>query len=152
MKQSSNYTVEQRAAARWQVDFISKLGEKISVEFEKCVTPEKLTKNSLMAQWVAHGWLPTPLPSHWVVNVYAYEKNGFCHSWYNPTIKEEFYREYNCELKEYEENSRNVINFAWVLEATEQNAKKIFAKILKMANNGIKKITNKKEIHLYEKI
>lgn len=144
---NSKYTVEQRATNRWQVDFISERGEKISVEFEKCETPiGKLTKKSLMSQWVARGWLPAPLATHWHISVYAYEANGFCYGWYNPTIKEEFYREYNCEKKEYEENSRNVINFDWMLEATEQNAEKIFAEILRMANNDIKKVIDKSQL------
>lgn len=146
MKQNIKYEVEQRAESCWQIDFTSERGEKISVEFDKSVTPEKLTKSNLMYIWVKEGYLPELLPSRWVVRVYAYEENGFCYGWYNPTIKEEFYREYNCERKDYEEKSRNVINFDWVLEATEQNAKKIFAEIFKMANNGIKKIIDKSAI------
>ena len=146
MKQNNKYKVQQESDNRWLVSFKSKRGEQVTVEFERIITPEKRSKNDLMAQWVAHGFLPAILPTRWHISTWAYDKDGNCFGWYNPTIKEQFYKDWNHDRQEYELNSRNVINFDWMLEATEQNAQKIFAEVLRMANDGIKIIQDKTAI------
>ncbi|MCM1437822.1 MAG: hypothetical protein NC131_01230 [Roseburia sp.] len=124
-------TTEQRTATNTFYHFTSKHGERITVELTKCVTPEKLGKNDLMCLWVKNGYLPAVLPSWFSVEVYAYDEKGNCWGWYNPQIID--YRKFDKHGKQIE--SRHIINFDWVFEATEQNRNKILAEIVNRANN-----------------
>lgn len=131
-----NLKVEQMAAARWFVHFETEQGKKITVEFIKSVSPEKLTKNNLMYLWVASGKLPAALTSWWTVSTYAYDDFGVCHGWYNPQVID--YERTNKRGKITER--RQILNFEWIIEANAQNAKKILNEIERRANIDLKTV------------
>lgn len=125
-----NLKVEQMTAVRWFVHFETEQGKKITVEFIKSVSPEKLTKNDLMYLWVTSGKLPAALPSWWNVSTYAYDNFGMYHNWYNPQVID-----YKRTNKRGEITERcQILNFEWIIEANAQNAKKILNEIERRAN------------------
>lgn len=124
------YTVEQLAGARWYVTSETNNGKKIIIEFCKNTTPEKLTKNSMMYLWKKNGYIKEILPDYWTIHTYVYDDSGDCWGWYNPTIKDSA------------DGKRFVTNFDWLLEATEENARKLFGEVERMARDGIKILAN----------
>lgn len=115
-----NLKVEQMTATRWFVHFETEQGKKITVEFVKSVSPEKLTKNDLMYLWLASGKLSVALSSWWNVITYAYDDFGKCYGWYNPQVIDYKRTNKRGEITE----SRAILNFEWIIEANAQNAKK----------------------------
>lgn len=148
---NSKYTVEQLSPSRWFIRFRTDKGQNLTVELGRIETPEKLTKSDLMYMWVKNKRLPAPLPTWWDVKVYAYDSEGYCYHWFNPQVKEiteqhteTVYPAFNWQKPEKvtKTTRRCVINFNWVIEATEQNAKKILDEVEKMANADVKIIRN----------
>ena len=118
------YKIEEMAKGhRWYVIFLEEnaKGEKITVEFCKCENPGG--KNSLPYLWKKNGWMNRILENWYSVTVFATDKNGSCFGKYNP------------QTKKTKDGKRNVINFDWMLEATEENAAKLLNEIEKRAFN-----------------
>lgn len=116
------YRVEEMAKdTRWFVTFEerNKKGEEIVIEFSKCTNPGG--KNSLPYLWKKNGFISRILENWWNVQVYVTDKEGRCRGAYDPTSKLS------------EDGKRMVIVFDWMLEATEENAKKLFEEIEKRA-------------------
>lgn len=140
--QIGRYEIDQRAQARWLIEFTTKGGKRLAVELVKCTTPEKLTKSCIMYMWVKNGRLPAVLPSYWAVSTYAYDNDGNCWGWYNPQEIDYKRTDKNGKVTE----RRPVICFDWVLEATEQNAKKILDEIERRADADIKTVKDYKTV------
>lgn len=116
------YRVEEMAKdTRWFVTFEerNKKGEEIVIEFSRCTNPGG--KNSLPYLWKKNGFISRILENWWNVQVYVTDKEGRCRGAYDPTSKLS------------EDGKRMVIVFDWMLEATEENAKKLFEEIEKQA-------------------
>ena len=86
------------------------LGERIVVDLTKCENSGG--KNSLPELWKAHGYLDRVLPDYWSVNTYVTDTDGNCTGKYNPQI-----------------GSGGNIDFAWMLEATEENRERLLEEI-----------------------
>ncbi len=112
---------EMAKGTRWYVTFEERnaKGEQILAEFTKCTNPG--TKNSLPYLWKKNGFIDRILESWWGVQVYVTDEEGRCRGAYNPTNKSS------------EDGMRQVINFKWMLEATDQNAKKLLEEIERQA-------------------
>lgn len=106
---------------RWFVTFeeLNSKGEEISIEFSRCTNPGG--KNSLPYLWKKNGFINRILENWWSIQVYVTDSDGRCRGAYNPTSKLS------------EDGKRMVINFAWMLEATEENAKKLFNEVERLA-------------------
>lgn len=110
-------TVSNNGASRYGVAFEDKAnnGKYLSVSFTKCA-------NRLYTKaWVKAGLTKTELPSWWAVDVYAndtpdYKEGKYAHE-FNPTT--------------FLPNNKH--DFAWTLEATEENAKQLLEEIVKRA-------------------
>ena len=116
------YKVEEMAKdTRWFVTFEerNKKGEEIVIEFSRCTNPGG--KNSLPYLWKKNGFINRILENWWSVQVYVTDKDDRCRGAYDPTGKLS------------DDGKRIVINFEWMLEATEENAKKLFEEIKKRA-------------------
>lgn len=106
---------------RWYVTFEERNAkdEEILVEFSRCTNPGG--KNSLPYLWKKNGFINRILENWWGVQVYVTDSDGKCRGAYDPTSKLS------------EDGKRMVINFGWMLEATEENAKKILEEIERQA-------------------
>ena len=80
-------------------------------------------RDRIMERWVKGGKLDEWLDTTWGVEVCEYLENGSCHGAYNPTLSGG--------------ECGRLINFAWVLEATPENADRIVREVIRMAENGI---------------
>lgn len=92
-------------------------GERIVVELCRCENPGG--SNSLPVLWNKNGHTSTVLDDWWGVQVYAYDSEGNCWGRYNPTEKHDV--------------PRPVIDFKWMLSATEENREKLLREIERRA-------------------
>lgn len=115
-----NMTAKRCTECRYIFDFneTNKKGEFIQVELSKSESDGK--KGSLPYLWHKHGYINRVLFDWWSITVYCTELNGSCFGNYNPQV---IY------------GKRPIINFDWMLEATEKNAVKLFDEIVKRAFN-----------------
>ena len=97
-------------------------GETLIVELTKCENPGG--KTSLPYLWKKHGFTDKIMETWWGVSTYVTDEKGNCWGKYNPRQKP-YTRYHKGKLVE----CRPVINFDWLLEATEENAKKLLAEI-----------------------
>ena len=100
---------------RWQYEYDEPTprGERIAVELRRC------DGGSLPRLWHKEGRTSRLLKSWWGVTVYAYDEDGRCFGRYNPTAKPG--------------GDGYVYDFAWVLEATEENKERLFREIERRA-------------------
>lgn len=85
------------------------------IEVSSCEHNKK-DKNDLMNLWIKHGFMQKFLPTTLHIDTYYYTDDGSCFGYYNitHTLKEEDYG----EGKKYK---RKVLDFKYILEATEEN-------------------------------
>lgn len=94
-------------------------GERLYVEFSAHINDG--SKYDLCQVWHKHGYTAAPLPSYWCVDTCATDPHG-CWGRYNPTTKL------------HESGKRLVLDFDWMLPATNENRDKILAEIIRRAN------------------
>lgn len=100
---------------------LTKAGERLAVEFSYCENHGG--KHALPVLWARKGWKDHVLNTWWSVDVYAQENGGAGTCWgrYNPTERED------------PETGRRVLNWPYILEATEENKSVILAEIFRRA-------------------
>lgn len=79
--------------------------------------------NSLPNIWHRHGYTESILPNYWTVETFCYDENGNCFGLYNP------------QHKLHESGGRYVINFDYMLEATEANRDILINAVVKLFEN-----------------
>lgn len=106
---------------RWFYEYeeLTPRGERIVVELCRCENPDASDKKTLPYLWHKHGYTPTVLDDWWSVQVYAYDSEGNCWGRYNPTEKHDV--------------PRPVIDFDWLLPATDANREKLLREIERRA-------------------
>lgn len=97
--------------------------EKLVVEITE-MDADNTYKNSLPNLWKKHGYTNKLYNSYLCVSCYCYNEEGYCFERYNPTI----------ELSE--DKKRNVINFDWLLEVSEENKEKLLKEIYRRFLEG----------------
>lgn len=96
--------------------------ENVMLVIERC-------PNGCMPLWVKDKIFKEPFP-WWVIRVYVTNKNdGLCYGKYNPQEKPEVKRDSKGKIW----LSHNVVNFDWVLPATEENKRKIIEEVSRLA-------------------
>lgn len=120
-----DYTIEQVAETRWFYKFTetNKKGEKIVIELSLCKDDANY-KNSLPKLWNKNGYIDRVLSTYWSIEVYVTDTEGSCWGKYNPQIKRS------------EDGKRNVINFEWMFEATEENKQKLINEVYRLASTS----------------
>lgn len=108
---TEKYTVEEMAPTRWYYYFEDKngKGERLTIEVIKCEVENPNDKNCLLYLWKKNGFIDRILTSYWSIQTFVHDTEGNCFGLYNPTVKRS------------EDGKRSVINFDWMLEATEEN-------------------------------
>ena len=109
--------------AKYRIQFEEHEGdkEKVLLVIERC-------PDGCMPIWVKHGYFKKAF-AWWNVTVYATDKDGNCWGRYNPQEKLHITKNDKGEIIEH----RNVVNFNWVLPATEENKQKIIAEVSRLA-------------------
>lgn len=107
-------------STRYTFNSLTPRGETVCVDITACHSDNSY-KNSLPNIWYRHGFISYVLPSYWSVDVYVYDERG-CWGRYNPTTKL------------HENGKRMVLDFDWMLPATNENRDKILAEIIRRAN------------------
>ena len=118
------YSIETVAPNRFYLTFAERnsRGEQITIGFTACKThPE--SRADLAAAWHRAGSTPAPLASYWSIETYATDEEGFCHGYYNPQHK----------LGGDAKAPARLINFDFMLPATEQSAAKILREVERRA-------------------
>ena len=108
----------------------NKNGETIEFSIERCGDWNKpKDKKSLPYLWEKMGYIDRVLPNYWRVSTYATDKKGNCYGVYNPQEKNLIRKDRDGKTIE----NRMVIDFDFMLEATEENKQKIISEIEKRA-------------------
>lgn len=117
---TKNYTVEQMAETRWFLNFtnINQKGETLVIEITKCENWG--SKNSLPNLWYKHGFIDRVLETYWSIETYVRDTEGGCWGAYNP------------QTKLSDDGKRNVINFDWMFEATEETKEKLINEVFRL--------------------
>lgn len=137
---TNNYRVEQIAPTRWFLYFenTNAVGEKLLIELTKCID-DKDWKNSLPKIWYKNGYTSKLMDSYWSIETYVYDTEGNCYGRYNP------------QSKLSEDRKRNVINFDWLLDSTEENKQKLIDEVLRLFNSATGETATEKKIRkVYE--
>ena len=117
--QTEKYQIKDRTGANrsFEVRFVEKnnRGESLLLFFNKCENYD--ISNSLPNLWHKYGYINRVLQSYWRVEVYVHKGEI-----------EYFNYEYNPKFK-YCGDGNFDINFDWILEATEENMKKLIDEV-----------------------
>ena len=109
--------------------------ETMVIEIVHCNNPGG--NNSLPYLWYKKGWTNKVMETYIGCNTYVYDSEGGCYGGYNVTEKYD--------------GKRNVINFDWLLEDTEENRKKIIEACIELFESATgKSATERKMEHVME--
>ena len=122
-----NFIKKEMATHRafYELEETNKKGEKISVEITE-IFVDNTNTNNLPNLWLKHGYTNKLYNSYLCVNCYVTDKDGNCWERYNPTIKLS------------DDKKRNVINFDYLMEVSEENKEKLLKEIYKRFMRGVK--------------
>lgn len=114
------YTIEQMAGSRWFYRFTepNEKGEKLIIELCKCTNSGG--NNALPVLWKKHGYTDGVLETYWSISTFVTDTEGNC------------YGMYNSQHKLREDGKGMVINFDWMLEATEENKEKLINEVFRI--------------------
>lgn len=109
--------------------------ETMTIEIVHCKNPGG--NNSLPYLWYKAGWIDKVLESYIGCHTYVHDSENGCYGGYNVTEKYD--------------GKRNVINFDWMLEDTEENRNKIIEACIGLFESATgKSATEKKIEHVME--
>lgn len=113
------HTIEQMSPTRWFYYFEDKnrKGERLVIEVVKCEVENPNDKNCLPYLWEKNGFIDRILTSYWSIQTFVHDTEENCFGAYDPTIKPS------------KDGKRSVINFDWMLEATEENLNLILEEV-----------------------
>lgn len=127
---------------RWFFTFLQKTekGEEVVVEITK-VEHNTKSDTSLPRLWLKYGYTDRLIDKFWSVQTYVTEEDGSCYIRYNPqnttkveTVKESCYNKLKGKYETKETKKyRNVINFEWLIEPTEENKIKLLEEVERRA-------------------
>lgn len=128
-------SIEKVAATRTLYTFKNKnsKGETLVIELSLC-KDNPTYKNSLPKLWYKKGYIDRVLETYWNIDTYVTDSEGSCWSLYNP------------QLKAAESGKSAVINFDWMLEATEENKQKIINEVYTLFSKATGKSATEKKI------
>ena len=112
-----NYTVEKNGCTTWiKVTEPNEKGEILIIELTECTNIGG--KNALPVLWKKYGYMNRVLDTYLSIHTYCTDSEGRCCCCYNPQITVA--------------DGRRVINFAWMLENTEENKQKLIGECIRL--------------------
>ena len=137
------YEIEKRDFGSTWVHVIEENAKKETLIIEIFAThsdedkPFAKDKDSLPYLWHKNGWTDNVMESYINCHTYVHDSEGGCYGGYNVTEKYD--------------GKRNVINFDWLLEDTEENRKKIIEACIELFESATgKSATERKMEHVME--
>lgn len=113
------YTIEKRSNTRTLYNVIDQNSKKETLSIEIVECKNLGGNNALPVLWQKNGYIDRVLDTYLCLDVYCYDSEAMCWGRYNPQVKLS------------EDGKRQVINFDWMFEATEENK-------LKLVNESIR--------------
>ena len=115
-----NYTVEKRCGniTLIHVTEPNEKGETLLIELSECTNPGG--RNALPVLWKKHGFIDRVLDTYISIHTYVTDSEGNCYGRYNP------------QTKLSDDGKRNVINFDWMFENTEENRQKLIDECIRL--------------------
>ena len=111
-------------------------GETLIIELHRRINPKG--KNALPELWKKHGFIDRVLETYICVHTYATDTEGNCYGRYNP------------QTKLSEDGKRNVINFEWMFEDTEENEQKLVDEVLRLFGSATGKSATQEKLEKIE--
>lgn len=135
---TTKYTIKQMASTRWFYYFEDKnrKGERLTIEVVKCEVENPNDKNCLPYLWKKNGFIDRILTSYWSIQTFVHDTEENCFEAYNPTIKLS------------KDKKRFVINFDWMLEATEENLNLILEEVYNRFMTAFGRTATEKKIEM----
>lgn len=106
---------------RYTFNGLTPRGESVIVDMTACY-PDNSSRNSLPNYWYRHGLTETVLDSYWIADVYVTLPDGRCVRKYDPTATFD------------QQKHQAIINFEWLLPATNKDCFEILDEIIRRAN------------------
>ena len=106
---------------RYTFNGLTPRGESVIVDMTACY-PDNSSKNSLPNYWYRNGLTETVLDSYWIADVYVTMPDGRCVRKYDPTATFD------------QQKHQAIINFEWLLPATNKDCFEILDEIIRRAN------------------
>lgn len=130
----NNYTVKQLVPTVLWFTFNekNKKGEELTIELTLCTDSD--SKNSLPKLWHKNGYIDRVLDTYWAVSTCVKDSEG--RSW----------GKYNPQTKLSEDGGRMVINFDWMMEATEENKEKLIDEVYRIFSEATGKSATEEKI------
>ena len=116
------FTIEQISDSKWLYRFTepNKIGEIVSFELIENINFN--SKNSMPNIWYKKGYTKKLLNTFWGIETFVKDTEGNCWGKYNP------------QEKRSEDGKVGIINFDWMLEATEENKQKLIDEVFRLSN------------------
>ena len=140
MEIKNNYVVSQSAPTVFWLTFNekNKKSETLTIELSLC-KDDPTYKNSLPKLWYKNGYIDRVLETYWSIGTYVTDSEGRQWGKYNP------------QNKLSDDGKRMVINFDWMLEATEENREKLINEVYRIFSEATgKSATEEKIEHVKE--
>lgn len=115
----------------------NKKGETLTIELSECTNPGG--KKSLPYLWYKAGYTDKILDTYLCVHTYCTDSEGGCSGKYNP------------QEKRSDDGKRNVINFDWMFESTEENKQKLINECISLFESATGKSATQEKMEKCEK-
>lgn len=134
-----NYTIEKgNGGITWiHVIGTNKKDETLTIELSECTNPGG--KNSLPYLWNKAGYTEKLLDTYLCLHTYCKDSEGNCYDRYNP------------QTKRSNDGKRNVINFEWMFENTEENKRKLINEAIRLFESAIGKSATQEKMEKCKK-
>lgn len=134
-----NYTIEKYTEHLTKIYITEKNGkdESLMIELLECTNPGG--KNSLPYLWYKAGYTDKILDTYLSVDTSCTDSEGNCYHRYNP------------QTKRSDNGKRNVINFDWMFESTEENKQKLINECISLFESATGKSATQEKMEKCEK-
>ena len=135
----SKYTIEKgNGSLTWiYVTKHNLKGETLTIELSECKNPDG--KNSLPYLWYKAGYTDKILDTYLCIHTYCKDSEGNSYGRYNP------------QTKRSDDGKRNVINFDWMFENTEENKQKLINESIRLFESATGKSATQEKMEKCEK-